>query len=52
MALISSYGNSFHFIMLPLWALPALLACSITLGVIGAWFAVGHHMRATRLVSL
>lgn len=52
MTLISSYGNSFQFVMLPLWILPAMLACSILLGVIGAWFAVGHHMRATRLATL
>ena len=52
MALISSYGNSFQFVMLPVWVLPAVLACSIVLGVIGAWFAVAHHMRATRLITL
>jgi cell division transport system permease protein len=51
-ALISSYGNSFQFIMLPIWVVPVILSGSIMLGVVGAWFAVGHHMRATRLVSL
>lgn len=51
-ALISSYGNSFQFIMLPIWVVPVILSGSIMLGVVGAWLAVGHHMRVTRLVSL
>ncbi|MGL4832837.1 MAG: hypothetical protein ACRCXH_00285, partial [Shewanella sp.] len=50
--LISSYGSSFHFVEFPIWVLPSLLCCSIFLGIIGAWFAVGHHIRATRPASL
>lgn len=50
--LISSYGSTFHFAQFPVWVLPALLCCSILLGILGAWFAVGHHIRATRPASL
>lgn len=50
--LISSYGSTFHFAEFPVWVLPVLLCSSILLGIIGAWFAVGHHIRATRPVSL
>jgi cell division transport system permease protein len=50
--LISSYGSSFRFAQFPIWVLPALLFLSILLGILGAWFAVGHHIRATRPATL
>ncbi len=51
-ALISSYGSSFTFAQAPLWLIPAVLASAIVLGIIGAWLAAGHHLRATRPVDL
>ena len=52
MALISSYGSTFRFAQAPLWVLPALMLCAVLLGIIGAWLAAGHHLRATRPVDL
>lgn len=52
MALISSYGSSFRFVQAPFWVLPVLMLSAILLGIIGAWLAAGHHLRATRPVDL
>lgn len=52
LALISSYGSAFRFAPAPVWILPALMLGAVMLGVIGAWLAAGHHLRATRPVDL
>lgn len=52
LALISSYGSAFRFAPAPVWILPALMLGAVMLGIIGAWLAAGHHLRATRPVDL
>ena len=50
--LIGSYGSDFRFSPVPMW-LPALvLLAAMALGITGAWFAAGHHLRQTRPVDL
>lgn len=49
--LIGSYGSHFQFSPVPLWVWPAVLASALALGLLGAWLAVGHHLRKTRLVD-
>lgn len=50
--LIGSYGSNFSFSPIPIWIWPSVLALSLLLGLVGAWLAVGHHLRQTRPVDL
>lgn len=52
LALIGSYGSSFRFSPVPLEFPLAILIMAVFLGIIGAWLAVGHHLRQTRPVAL
>jgi cell division transport system permease protein len=50
--LIGSYGSNFRFSPIPVWIWPSVLALALLLGLLGAWSAVGHHLRQTRPVDL
>ena len=50
--LIGSYGSDFRFSPVPMAFPLAVLALAVILGVAGAWFAAGHHLRQTRPVDL
>mgnify|MGYP003498706424 FL=1 len=50
--LIGSYGGDFRFSPVPIAFPLAVLALAVLLGVAGAWFAAGHHLRQTRPVDL
>lgn len=52
LALIGSYGSDFRFSPIPLALPPMVLLLAVVLGITGAWFAVGHHLRQTRPVDL
>jgi len=52
LALIGSYGSTFRFSPVPLAFPLAILIVAVLLGIIGAWLAVGHHLRQTRPVAL
>lgn len=46
--LVASYGSSLRLQGLPLPDLARVLAAAAALGWLGAWLAVGHHLRRTR----
>lgn len=50
--LIGSYGSNFSFSPIPAWIWPGVLGLALWLGLVGAWLAVGHHLRQTRPVDL
>lgn len=50
--LIGNYGGGFRFSPMPLAFPAAILAFAVLLGITGAWFAAGHHLRQTRPVDL